>query len=200
MKSAVMELIDVLHGSDSEGSGLAYALREKSMGAGMINTDAPPWHPSNPTHPLHDDWQDHGHDMWKLGDARVVHPLHDREQAERKAEAVRANLSPHVRERVERDDTSAVHPGHPLHDFYLANPAWYHHHALHMPGQRYMGSDFGVTRGLMAYSNRPEHPLNPNHPDHMSFLAAHARNDADGRSWPTAGPPGVSLSIPYGPG
>ena len=178
--TAVESLADILHGADREASEIAAALRVKSASVGKPDPSAPSWHPSNPSHPFHDAWQDFGHEMYTHpeSDARVVHPLYNREQAEKKAAAVRANpvfVSPMRVRQSEDDSYSPAHPEHRLHDFYLANPAWFHTLVGEQHGLGVGAHDTAVA-SLYRRAEDPNHPLNESHPDHDHFLVAHSLN------------------------
>lgn len=221
MASALQELIESLHGSDTEGSGVAYALRIKSVSFGATHdlttghdwgpSGAPLWHPSNPSHPHHDIYNEFNGDMpgvhyWQhpaLGDAhefmgKPLVPAHRHPEAESRAAAVRADprvVHPNNRRFVDQPARSSpIHPNHEMHDFYLANPAWMHGVLGHDSPDPEYSWDRTSYRKLSLMES---HPLHPNHPDHEHFLAAHANNRPYRPTMPYWTSGGVNVFEPY---
>ena len=185
--NATADLIELLSRQDDEAKAIAEGLMVKSMGSGAINPDAPAWHPSNPSHPLHDAWQDFGHEMYTHPDSdlRGLHPLADREAATRRArQAINDFAHPlvaqHLHDRLSGNQAiggvpsiDPLHPASPLHDYYLANPAYYHDIANHDVGRN--GTESQISTELHYAARKPSHPLHPDNPDRQHFLEAHAR-------------------------
>lgn len=190
--NVIHDLIASLHGSDAEGSEVAFRLKSITGGRDL-DPSAPPWHPSHPDHPLRDAWQDEGHAMFSpSGEWGGKHVLNDRAAATAAARHV-IDTEVHPSHRQFFHDIlsakpsmssvshiSPVHPDNPAHNAYLANPSMYHYNGFH--DKPMMASDLvylAHNRHMSSAARDPNHPLNPSHPDHMALMDAHANNHFD---------------------